>query len=157
MVLSLTWESPYLRKTVFILRWVPGDLSRDSHCKHNTARRKYCQSSSIRHTKSSHLNVSYLVCSCLCPIHWSQVQSSAVITRSNIVRYCINNHRNWGRISIRCWIHNRHPIARPGRRAMGCLLLIIFYTKNFASTSTIKQLMLAKADVPVFRKHCKYD
>ena len=82
-------------------------------------------------------------CSCLCPIHWRQVQSSAVITRSNIVRYCINNHRNWGRISIRCWIHNRHPIARPGRRAMGCLLLIIFYTKNFASTLTIKQLMSA--------------
>ena len=38
------------------------------------------------------------------------VQSSAVIKRSNIVRYCINNCRNWGRISIRCWIHKRHPI-----------------------------------------------
>ena len=33
------------------------------------------------------------------------IQSSAVITRSIIVRYCNNNYRNWGRISIRCWIH----------------------------------------------------
>ena len=47
------------------------------------------------------------------------VQSSAVITRSNIVRYYINNHRGWGRISIRCWIHKRHPIPRPKWRAMG--------------------------------------
>ena len=28
-----------------------------------------------------------------------------VITRSNIVKYCINNYRNWGRIWIWCWIH----------------------------------------------------
>ena len=38
------------------------------------------------------------------------VQWSAVITWSNIVRYYnINNNRNWGRISIRCWTHKRHP------------------------------------------------
>ena len=29
------------------------------------------------------------------------IQSSAVITRSIMVRYCINNCRNWGRVSIR--------------------------------------------------------
>ena len=29
------------------------------------------------------------------------IQSSAVTTRSNIVRYCISNCRDWGRISIR--------------------------------------------------------
>ena len=32
------------------------------------------------------------------------VQSSAIITRSNIVGYYINDYRNWGRKSIRCWI-----------------------------------------------------
>ena len=37
----------------------------------------------------------------------------------NIVRYYINNYRNWGRISIRCWIHKRHPIPRPDGRAKG--------------------------------------
>ena len=38
------------------------------------------------------------------------IQSTAVIMRSNIVRYYVNNYRNWGRISIRCWVHKRHPI-----------------------------------------------
>ena len=52
------------------------------------------------------------------------IQSSAVITRSNIVRYNINNYRNWCRISIRCWDYKRHPIPRPNGRAMGCLLWI---------------------------------
>ena len=52
------------------------------------------------------------------------IQSSAVITRSNIVRYFINNYRNRGRILIRCWIHKIHPIPRPNGRAMGCLLWI---------------------------------
>ena len=54
------------------------------------------------------------------------IQSSAAITRCNIVKYCIINCRKWGRISITCWIHKRHPIARPNGRAMGCLLLIFF-------------------------------
>ena len=52
------------------------------------------------------------------------VQSSVFITWSNIVRYCMNNYRNSGRLSIRCWTHKRHPIARPNGRAMGCLLWI---------------------------------
>ena len=52
------------------------------------------------------------------------LQSSAVITRSNVVRYYINNYRNRGRISIRCWIHKRHSIPRPNGRAMCCLLWI---------------------------------
>ena len=38
-----------------------------------------------------------------------KVHSSAVITRFNIVRYCINYYRNWGRISIRCWIKQDTP------------------------------------------------
>ena len=52
----------------------------------------------------------------------SNIQSSAVIMRSNVIRYCIDNYTNWGRISIRCWIHKRHPIPRPNRRAMRCHL-----------------------------------
>ena len=40
------------------------------------------------------------------------VQSSAVITRSNTVRFYINNnYRNWGRISIRCWMFVRKLTA----------------------------------------------
>ena len=43
--------------------------------------------------------------------HWFKmawfIQSSAVITRSSIVRYHINNFSNWVRTSIRCWIHKR--------------------------------------------------
>ena len=43
--------------------------------------------------------------------HYKAVQST------NLVRYCINNCRNWCRISIRCWTHKRHHIARPNGRA----------------------------------------
>ena len=49
-------------------------------------------------------------------------QSSAVIARSSIIRYYINYYSNWGRISIKCWIHKRYPIPRPNGRAMACLL-----------------------------------
>ena len=55
-----------------------------------------------------------------------KIQLKAIITRSNIVKYCINNCRNWDRISVRCGIHKRHHIARPNGRAMVCLLLIFF-------------------------------
>ena len=54
----------------------------------------------------------------------SRILSSAVITRSNIVRCCTNNCRNWGRIWIRFWIHKRNPIPRPNGRAIGSLLRI---------------------------------
>ena len=37
------------------------------------------------------------------------LQSSAVITRSNIVRYYIDNYRNCGRVSITCWMHKDTP------------------------------------------------
>ena len=59
---------------------------------------------------------------CMTIIGAFRIQSSAVITRSTIVRYCINDCRNSGRISIRCWIHRRHPIPCPIEQAMGCLL-----------------------------------
>ena len=57
------------------------------------------------------------------------MQSNAVITRSNILRDYINNYKNWGRISIRCWLKKRHPIPRPYGRAMRCLLWI--FVKKF--------------------------
>ena len=47
--------------------------------------------------------------------------------RYNVVHCCKklhNNFRNWGRISIRCWIHRRQPISCPNGRAVGRLLLI---------------------------------
>ena len=40
------------------------------------------------------------------------------------IRYYIDNCQNWGRISVRCWIHKRHPIARPNGRSMGCLWIL---------------------------------
>ena len=52
------------------------------------------------------------------------IQSNAVITRPNIVRYWINDCRNSGRISIRCWIRKRHHIPRPNGRDMVCILWI---------------------------------
>ena len=55
---------------------------------------------------------------------YSYIQLSAVITRSNIVRYYINNYINWSRISVRGWIHKRHPLPRLNGRPMGCLLWI---------------------------------
>ena len=42
-----------------------------------------------------------------------------------IVGYCLNNCRNWGRISILCWIHERQPVPHPNGWAMECLLWII--------------------------------
>ena len=41
------------------------------------------------------------------------VQSSAIITRSNIVRYFMNNYRKSGTISVKCWIHKSHHVPRP--------------------------------------------
>ena len=44
-----------------------------------------------------------------------QIQSSAVITRTNIEIYHTNNYRNWGRISMKFWIHRGLPyLALPG-------------------------------------------
>ena len=54
------------------------------------------------------------------------IESSAVIMWSNIVRYCMNDCRNSGRISIRYWIHKRCPIPHSKEPAMGCLLWILF-------------------------------
>ena len=46
------------------------------------------------------------------------IQSSAVITRSNITRYWTNHCRNWGKVSI--WTHNRQLIPRhDGREYFG--------------------------------------
>ena len=57
-----------------------------------------------------------------------KIQCGAVIARSNIT-YCMHHCRNWGRISNRIWIHKIHPIPRPNRRAMGCILQ--FFLENW--------------------------
>ena len=56
--------------------------------------------------------------------HTIEIQPSDIIMRSNMVRNCINNCRNWVRISNRCWIHKRHPLPNPNRRALECPLWI---------------------------------
>ena len=43
------------------------------------------------------------------------IQSSVVITQPISAIYYINDYRKCGRISIRCWISQRHPIDRPLR------------------------------------------
>ena len=45
----------------------------------------------------------------LCDAIAHLIQLSAVITRSNIVSYYINNYKNWGRILFTCWIHINTP------------------------------------------------
>ena len=47
---------------------------------------------------------------------------SAVITQSNLSRYCIRQCVNINRTYFRLGSYNRHHIARPHGRAMGCLL-----------------------------------
>ena len=67
------------------------------------------------------LQVSLLLgCGDTCKIWTWCIHLSGIITWSNIVRYYVNNYKNWGRISIRCWIHIRHPIPHPNGWAMGC-------------------------------------
>ena len=38
------------------------------------------------------------------------VHLSVIMMRSIIVRYYMNNYRNCGKISVRCWIHKGQPI-----------------------------------------------
>ena len=55
--------------------------------------------------------------SCSNDIHRiDKIQQRAVLTRSNIVRCFKNNCQDWGRISIRCWIHKKHLIPGPNER-----------------------------------------
>ena len=45
-------------------------------------------------------------------VYWyiyTYIQPSAIITQANIVRYYMNNYRNWGNMSIRWWIHRWPP------------------------------------------------
>ena len=58
---------------------------------------------------------------CLLWLVW--IQSSAVVTRSNVIWFCIHHCTYWGRIWIKVWTHKRHPIPGPNGWGMGCLLL----------------------------------
>ena len=51
--------------------------------------------------------------------HWSDVQYGLVITQSSIISYCIQQIVTGS--DSKFW-QERHPIPRPDRRAMGCLL-----------------------------------
>ena len=62
-----------------------------------------------------HKNSFYIFCRLL-----YLLQSRAVMTWSNIVRYCKIDNRNSDKISIRCWIYKRHPV----------FLLWIFFLEN---------------------------
>ena len=66
---------------------------------------------------------------------FSEIQWSAVITRSNIVRYYINNYNNWERISLRYWIYKRHPIPHPNGWAMGHLSRIFVRKMTWVMTA----------------------
>ena len=52
------------------------------------------------------------------------VQSSAVITQSNLSRYYIWYCDDSSRMQITLHSHNRHPIAHPHRGAMRCLMIM---------------------------------
>ena len=69
-------------------------------------------------------------------IHWS-----AVITRSDIVRYYMNNYKKCVRMSTRLWIHKRHPIPRPSGWAMGCPLRI-FWENGLRYNGTVLYLYM---------------
>ena len=49
----------------------------------------------------------------------NKLQSSAVLTRSNITWYCIHHCNDWSRIQIRIWIPKIHPIPHPNKGAKG--------------------------------------
>ena len=57
----------------------------------------------------------WIYCSCV-------IQSSAVVTRSNMTWVFIWCGNDWGKICISDYIHKRHPISRPRGRVMWCLL-----------------------------------
>ena len=82
------------------------------------------------------------------------VQCSAVIKQSNIVRYCINNYRNWGRISTRCWIH----IPCPNGRAMGCLLWLFMrrLTVLWRHRTVLLEPGLAQQACSTFQELCTW-
>ena len=48
-----------------------------------------------------------------------KIQPEAVITRSNITWYWIQDCSGWGNIKIRVWNYKTHPKPRPDGRAMG--------------------------------------
>ena len=50
------------------------------------------------------------------------IQSSIVVMRFKITRYCIHHYRNWSWKQIWFWIHKKKPIPGPNGPAMGCLM-----------------------------------
>ena len=75
------------------------------------------------HTENIPFCLPYLL---LVRLKINDIQSSAVVTLSNMTWYCTHHCRNWGRISITGWTHKRHPIAHHNRWAIGCLMWIFW-------------------------------
>ena len=59
--------------------------------------------------------------------YFKHIQSSAIITQYNIIRYNIDNYKKCGRTSIRHWINKWHPIPRPNGWDMGCTMYVHVY------------------------------
>ena len=74
----------------------------------------------------------------------NSVQWSAVITRSDIVRYYMNNYKKCIRMSTRLWIHKRHPIPRPSGRAIGCPLRIFWENGPRYNDTALYQICRSK-------------
>ena len=74
------------------------------------------------------------------------LQSSAIITLSNVTWYYIQYSSYWGRTYLGICIHNRHPISRPYGWRMGCLLRGICrkleQLKCLRSEDTTRRLMI---------------
>ena len=87
--------------------------------------------------------------------HETIIQVSAVITRSNKVKFCINNLSNCSRISIRCWVYKSHPMLRPNGRAMAMLektFFNVFYKNSFILIQISLKLFWFKFHLTFFIK-----
>ena len=60
-----------------------------------------------------------------------------------MVRHCINNYRNWRRISIICWIDKRHPYLAPTL----CILLTMCMECEFSACGITVQYDTCLTDV----------
>ena len=67
----------------------------------------------------------YIECHSRLCFHAVLLQSDAIITQSNMTRYCIHRCNDWSRIYIGVSIHKVHPIARPLGRDIGWIFCIL--------------------------------
>ena len=80
-----------------------------------------------------------------------EVQTSAIIMRSNLTKYCTHHCSDWGRIYMKVGTHKRHPIPQPNGQAMvsfvrisertDCVITALNCTKISARTSDYKSVL----------------